>query len=81
MLSEIYTREHTFLDFLAADLVENAVWFNNAEFARWHDLNGKKILSVFTGNVKNKAVEISTNDKSSECISKGSGVLFCRAKT
>ena len=77
--NDIYTRENTFLDFFADDLRESAVWFNSSEFARWHNLDGKKILAIFTGNIKNRTIEIHTKN-SPEGLAKSSGVLFFRAK-
>ena len=79
-IRDIYARDETFLDFLAHDLDDNCVWFNNSEFARYHDVNGKKILSIFTTNTKNKKLNIRINGEALEGISKGSGVFYARAK-
>ena len=79
-IHDLYARDKTFLDYLAHDLDDDAVWFNNSEFARFHDVNGKKILSIFTTDTKNKKLDITIDGRTPEGISKGSGVLFVRAK-
>ena len=79
-IHDLYARDKTFLDYLAHDLDDDAVWFNNSEFARYHDVNGKKILSIFTTDTKNKKLDITIDGHTPEGISKGSGVLFVRAK-
>lgn len=78
LTSEIYSRKKTFIDFEAQDLASGAVWFNNCEFARYHNLDGKKILAVLTGNVKNKAVNLASS-KDKEGYAKSSGIVFFRA--
>lgn len=79
-IHDLYAREETFLDELAHDLDDGAVWFNNSEFARFHNVNGKKILSIFTGDIKSQSLNIRINDQSPEGISKSRGILFCRAQ-
>ena len=79
-IHDIYSRKRTFLDFLARDLDDDCVWFNNSEFARFHDVNGKKILSILTADTKNKKLDITIDGHTPEGISKGSGVLYVRAK-
>ena len=80
-IHDIYSRNKTFIDFEAHDLEDGAVWFNDSEFARYHDINGKKILAVFTNDVKNKSINIRVgNNENPEGIAKSSGVLFIRAK-
>ena len=77
----IYSRNKTFIDFESHDLEDDAVWFNSSEFARYHDIDKKKILAVFTNDIKNKSVNISVgNNENPEGIAKSSGVLFIRAK-
>lgn len=75
MLNDIYSHHESFIDFEARDLTSGAVWFNHGEFARYHNLDGKKILAVFTGNIKNKVA----NDKDKEGYTKSNGVLYFRA--
>ena len=78
---DIYSRNKTFIDFEAHDLEDDAVWFNNSEFARIHDIDKKKILAVFTNDVKNKSFNINVGRNGDpEGIAKSSGVLFVRAK-
>ncbi len=80
-LHKIYEADETFLDFLAHDLDEGAVWFNNSEFARYHDINGKKILSVFTSDMRSKSVNIKLNtEQNPEGVAKAGGVLFVRRR-
>lgn len=79
-IHDLYARHETFLDYLAHDLDDDAVWFNNSEFARYHDVNGKKILSIFTTDTKNKKLNITIDGNTPEGITKGSGILFVRAK-
>ena len=80
-IHDIYSRDETFLDYLAHDLDDGAVWFNNSEFARFHDVNGKKILSIFTSDARSQKLNIRINDSQNPAgISKSNGILFCRVQ-
>ncbi|MBR0278795.1 MAG: hypothetical protein IJQ75_02280 [Synergistaceae bacterium] len=79
-IHDIYAQDRTFLDDVASDLEDNTVWFNNSEFARYHNINGRKILSVFTGDHRTQAINIHVDDTTPEGISKSRGILFCRAQ-
>ena len=80
-IHDLYARDETFLDFLAHDLDDGAVWFNASEFARWHNVNGKQILSIFTGNVRSQTINLSVGgDQRYEGITGSKGVLLCRAQ-
>lgn len=80
-IHDLYSQDTTFLDELANDLEDGAVWFNNSEFARFHNLDGHKIISVFTADTRAKPLNIRINDEDNpELISRSSGVLFCRAQ-
>ena len=78
-IHDIYSRNETFLDYFAHDLDDGAVWFNNSEFARFHDINGKQILSIFTADTRSQALSINIGDEVHD-INKSRGVLFCRAQ-
>lgn len=81
VIHDLYAREETFLDFVAHDLDNGAVWFNNSEFARFHNVNGKKILSILTSDMRSRTINIRINeDQNPEGVSKSSGILFCRAQ-
>ena len=80
-IHDIYSQDETFLDFLAHDLNENAAWFNNSEFARFHNIDGRKILSIFTSDTRGKTLNVRINDDDNpELLHRSSGVLLCRAK-
>ena len=79
-IHDIYSRDETFLDFLAHDLDDAAVWFNNSEFARFHDINGRKILSIFTSDIKTQTLNLNFNGETLEGISRSRGILFCRVQ-
>ena len=80
-IHDIYSRDETFLDYFAHDLDDFAVWFNNSEFARFHDIDGNKILSIFTSDTRGQKINVSINGKNvPELINKGGGVLYCRAQ-
>ena len=80
-IHDLYARDETFIDYAAHDLDNGAVWFNDAEFARWHDLDGQKILSIFTTDTRNKPLTVRINgDDTPELLSRNSGVLYCRAQ-
>ena len=82
-IHDLYARDETFLDFLAHDLDDGAAWFNNSEFARFHDLDGKKILSIFTSDTHGKTLNISIDsgeDNTPQLVHRSGGVLFCRAQ-
>ena len=80
VIHDIYAQDRTFLDEVATDLEDNAVWFNNSEFARYHDINGAKILSVFTSDRRTQSINIHVDGTTPEGISKSRGILFCRAQ-
>lgn len=79
-IHDIYAQDKTFLDEVATDLEDNAVWFNNSEFARYHDINGVKILSVFTSDRRTQSINIHVDGTTPEGVSKSRGILFCRAQ-
>ena len=79
-IHDIYSRSETFLDFLAHDLDDDAVWFNSSEFARYHDIKGKKILSIFINNVRDKNLEFRANRQNPDGVTKSFGILYFRAK-
>ena len=82
-IHDLYARDETFLDFLAHDLDDDAVWFNNSEFARYHDLDGRKILSIFTSDIRGKTLNISIDSDTNQdpqLVHSSGGVLFCRAQ-
>ena len=79
-IHDVYSRDETFLDFLAQDLDDCAVWFNSSEFARFHDIDGVKILSVFTGDKRTQSINIHVDGATPEGITKSRGILFCRAQ-
>lgn len=78
-IHDIYAQDETFLDFVAHDLEDGAVWFDNSEFARFHDINGKQVMSVLTTDVRHAkvALRLGSNERP-EGITKGQGVLYCR---
>ena len=80
-IHDVYSRDKTFLDFLAQDLDDNAAWFNSSEFARFHDINGTRILSVLTSDAQSRKIDIRVGyDENPEGVSKSRGILFCRAQ-
>ena len=79
-IHDIYAQDSTFLDELASDLEDGAVWFNNSEFARFHDVDGVKLLSVFTANKHTRRITISNDNENPEGVKQTGGVLFCRAQ-
>ena len=79
-IHDLYSRDDTFLDFVAHDLDDDEVWFNNSEFARFHNVNGVKILSIFTSDKRTQAINIHVDGTTPEGISKSRGILFCRAQ-
>ena len=80
-IHDLYARDETFLDFFAHDLDNDAAWFNNSEFARFHDIDGRKILSVFTSDTRGKSLSININGTDNpELLHTSGGVLFCRAQ-
>ena len=78
MLSEHYAKKKTFLDFFAHDLTDGKVWYNSGEFARFHDINGYKLLSILVTNVISRS--ITTPEHDPQGINEAEGVLFCRSQ-
>lgn len=80
-IHDVYSRDETFLDFFAHDLDDDIAWFNNSEFARFHDINGTRILSVLTSDTQSRKIDIRVGyDENPEGIRKSGGILFCRAQ-
>ena len=79
-IHDIYAQDRTFIDEVASDLEDDAVWFNNSEFARYHDIDGTKILSVFTSDRRTQSINVHVDGTTPEGISKSRGILFCRAQ-
>ena len=80
-IHDIYARDKTFIDFLAHDLDDSAVWFNSSEFARFHDLDGEKVLSILTSDTRSQPLNIKIGDGAySEGVSKSREILLCRAQ-
>lgn len=80
-IHDIYSRDESFLDYLAHDLDDASVWFNNSEFARFHDIDGKKILSIFTSDTRGKTFSININDENNpELVHRSGGILYCRVQ-
>ena len=80
-IHDLYARDETFLDFVAHDLDDGAVWFNSSEFARFHNVDGKQLLSIFTSDSRSRPLKVHiTSDNSPELVSRRVGVLLCRAQ-
>lgn len=80
-IHDLYSRDKTFIDFFAQDLNDGVAWFNHSEFARFHNVNGRKILSVFTTDTQTQKINFRIgNDENPEGINKSRGILFCRAQ-
>ena len=78
---DIYGREETFLEQVAHDLDNGAVWFNPEEFGRFHDIDGSRILSVFAGDSRTQKLNIRLgSSENPEGVYKSHGVLFVRAQ-
>ena len=80
IIRDLYAQEETFIDFFAQDLSDDTVWFNDSEFARFHNVNNKQILSIFVGNVRGQKLNIVVNNEYPEGITKSQGIFFCRAQ-
>ena len=76
-LLRIYDKHKTFLDYFANDLNDNNAWYNNSEFARFHIVNGKQLLSVLAHNKSSDMNKISPVDTPG--INQAECVLYCRA--
>jgi hypothetical protein len=74
---ELYAEETTFRDQVTLDFEDGAVWFNPEEFGRFHDIEGKKVLSLFVGDKRTQVIEIRTKENP-EGVYKARGVLFIR---
>jgi hypothetical protein len=77
---DLYAGETTFRDQVALDFEDGAAWFNVDEFGKFHDIEGKKVLSVFVGDQRGQTIEIRANsNENPEGIVKSRGILFVRA--
>ena len=65
----------------ANDLDDYNAWFNAAEFAAYHDIDGVKVLSLFVSDVKGRILDVRLGDaQNPEGILKSRGILFIRAQ-
>ena len=79
-LLDLYAEETTFRDQAALDFQDGAAWFNMDEFGKFHNIGGKKVLSIFVGDKRSQTIEIRTNsNENPEGIVKSRGILFVRA--
>ena len=79
-IHDLYARHETFIDFLAHDLDDDAVWFNNSEFARYHDVNGKKILSILVTETCTRTYTSGGDKERPEGVSVAESILYCRVQ-
>lgn len=62
------------------DVESGAAWFNEDEFADWHDVNGKRILCVFCADKRMAEQNVSEKEKERpEGVHLNRGVLFLRS--
>ncbi|MBQ7578618.1 MAG: hypothetical protein IJT21_10185 [Synergistaceae bacterium] len=80
-IHDIYARDETFIDEFAHDLDDCAVWFNESEFARFHTIGTKKILSIFLKYASSQNIPYRAGrDDNPEGVVKSLGTLYCRVK-
>lgn len=72
-------RMTTFKEQLQRDVEIGAAWFNEEEFADWHDVNGKRILCVFCSDKRMGEYEPRKISERPEGVHVNRGVLFLRA--
>lgn len=74
-------RDLNFRAEFANDLDDFNAWFNNFEFADFHDIDGVKVLSLFVSDRRGKVVNVILGDEQNpEGIVKSRGILFIRAQ-
>ena len=77
---ELYDEETSFKEQLVRDFEDGSVWFNVDEFGKFHNIDGKNVLSVFVGDQRGRAIEIRAgSNENPEGIVKSRGILFVRA--
>ena len=79
-LLKIYELDESFIDFLAHDLDNEAVWFDESEFARYHTINGKKILSILVTETRTRVYAGGDDKERPEGVRIAESVLYCRAQ-
>ncbi|MDR2523680.1 MAG: hypothetical protein LBC93_08295 [Synergistaceae bacterium] len=75
---ELYAGGTTFRDHVTLDLEDGAVWFNPEEFGEYHEINKKRVLSVFAGDQRGQTIAVRTRENP-EGIVKSRGILFVRS--
>lgn len=69
----------TFKEQLQRDVEIGAAWFNEDEFADWHDVNGKRVLCVFSGDRRMIEQQSARKERErSEGVFLNRGVLYLR---
>jgi len=77
-LLELYSDDTTFREQVGHDLEDGAAWFNLDEFGKHHDIEGKKVLAVLTGDMREQTITVNSRE-STVGIAKSRGILFVRA--
>jgi hypothetical protein len=69
----------TFREQVRLDAESGAAWFNENEFADWHDVNGKRLLCVLCADRRMTDIPRRKESERPEGVHLNRGVLFLRA--
>lgn len=73
-LRKLYAQPLNFVSQVNSDVDNILLWFDDNTFARYHDINGHKVLSVLTSNIHSQ----SFNFNNVEGVSRASAILFMK---
>ena len=75
-LKKGYAEHKKFRDYVKQDVKSDALWLDTNAFAKVHDIDGHKVLGVFTSDTQTKALTLREEDNI-DGISKSRGVFYC----
>lgn len=75
-LKKSYSERKKFKDYVKQDVASDALWLDTNAFAKIHDIDGHKILGVFTADTKGQTINL-RNEGEIDGMSESHGVFYC----
>ena len=75
-LAKSYKNRKKFKDYVEQDVGSDALWLDTNAFAKIHDIDGHKVLGVFTSDTQSGTLTLREEDNI-DGINKSRGVFYC----
>lgn len=75
-LVQNYKERKKFKDYVKQDVGSDALWLDTNAFGKIHDIDGHKVLGVFTSDTQTGTLTLREED-SIEGLSKSRGIFYC----